>query len=256
MTKYRGFTRRSYLKAVGATGVGFGVAGCLGDSETVIPGTASGFPPFEFYDGDDLVGFDIELAEAVIEEAGYEVGTWDDIEFDTLITSLQEEEIDFVAAAMSITPDREEDIDFSDPYYQADQAVLVSDDGDFEPQSLEDLEGRRVGAQSGTTGEDLVEEELIDTGLIDEDDYRGQDNYTLAVSDLENGTVDAVIVDSPVANQFADERAVHVSFVYETGEEFGFGVREGDDRLEDYNDALATLMDDGTYDDLVGEWFE
>lgn len=253
------FTRRAYLKATGIAGVGFGIAGCLGDgTETIVPGTASGFPPFEYYPEDDqenLVGFDIDLTEAVIEEAGYEVGTWQDIEFDILIESLQQEEIDFIAAAMTITADRDEAIDFSDPYYAADQAIVVRENG-FDPGSLSDLEGRSVAAQSGTTGESLAEDELIDQGLIDESDYRGLDNYTLAVEELANGGVDAIIVDLPVAQQFAANRAVRVAFVHETGEEYGFGLRDGDDRLEDVNEALATLQDDGTYDELVQEWFE
>lgn len=253
-------TRRAYLKVTALVGGGLGLAGCLGgDSETIIPGTASGFPPFEYYESEDeenLVGFDIDLAEAIIDEAGYEVGTWQDIEFDTLITSLQQEEIDFIAAAMSITPDRDENIDFTDPYYEAGQAVLVREGGQFDPSSFEDMAGRRVAAQSGTTGESLVQSELIDTGLIDEDDYRGLDNYTLAIEDLENEAVDAVVVDIPVAEQFEDSRDVEIAFRHETGEQFGFGMREGDDRIEDMNEALATLMEDGTYDDLVAEWFE
>lgn len=259
MSTDHGITRRAYLKVAGMVGGGIGLAGCLGDdTDTIIPGTASGFPPFEFYESDaqdELVGFDIDLAEAVIEEAGYEVGDWSDIEFDTLTTSLQQEEIDLIAAAMTITDERDESIDFSDPYYEADQAILVRENG-FDPQSFEDMEGIGVAAQSGTTGESLVESELIDTGLIDEADYRGLDNYTLAITDLENGAVDAVVVDLPVAQQFADTRDVRIAFIHETGEQFGFGMREGDDRIEDINEALGTLMDDGTYDELVQEWFE
>ncbi|MFW6449251.1 MAG: substrate-binding domain-containing protein [Halobacteriota archaeon] len=260
MVTDHGISRRAYLKVAGLVGGGLALAGCLGDdAETIVPGTASGFPPFEFYEDDDdenLVGFDIDLAEAVIEEAGYEVGDWQDIEFDTLITSLEQEEIDFIAAAMSITSERDESIDFTDPYYEADQAVLVREGGDFQPESFGDMEDRRVAAQSGTTGESLVESELIDAGLIDEDDYRALDNYTLAIEDLENESVDAVVVDLPVAQRFADSRDVEIAFIHETGEQFGFGMREGDDRIEDMNEALATLMDDGTFDDLVTDWFE
>lgn len=249
--------RRTYLAAVGSTGTLVALGGCLhdDDEETIVPGTASGFPPFEFVEDGQLVGFDIDLAEAVIDEAGYQVGEWVDIEFDSLIPSLEGGDIDLVAAAMTITEDRAEVIDFSDPYWEADQAVLVPEN-DFEPDSFEDLEGASVGAQAGTTGESIVEEELIDTGIISEGDYRAYDNYTLAVDDLEAEAIDAVVVDSPVADTFAADRGVHVSFVHETGEEFGFGMREDDDRIDDVNDALAQLQDDNTYDEIVSDWFE
>jgi polar amino acid transport system substrate-binding protein len=249
--------RRAYLKTVGAAGVTASLAGCVGGGDdTIVPGTAGGFAPFEFYEGEDLVGFDIDLAEETIDRAGYEVGDWVDIEFDSLQPSLQEEDIDLIAAAMTILEERAENIAFSDPYYEADQAVLVREGGDFNPGSFDDFDDQRVGAQSGTTGEGTIESELIEADIIDEDDYRAYDNYTLAVSDLEGGSIDAVVVDSPVANTFAAEREVEVAFVFETGESFGFGMRQDDDRIEDINEALAEIMDDGTYDDLVSKWFE
>lgn len=256
MARTYSLDRRAYLRTVGAAGVAVSFAGCLGDDEdTIVPGTASGFAPFEFYEGDDLVGFDIDLAEETIDRAGYEVGDWVDIEFDSLQPSLVEEDIDLIAAAMTITEDRADTIAFSDPYYEADQAILVREN-DFDPQEFADLEGRRVGAQSGTTGEMTIEEELIDTGIIAEGDARSYDNYALAVSDLEGESIDAVVVDSPVADTFAADRQVRVAFVFETGEEFGFGMRQDDDRIEDVNAALSEIRDDSTYDDLVGEWFE
>ena len=250
--------RRAYLRTVGSVGAAGGtiaLAGCLDDDDDVIvPGTASGFPPFEFTDNGELVGFDIDLAEAVIESAGYEVGGWVDIEFDSLIPSLTEGDIDLIAAAMTITDDRAQTIAFSDPYYESDQAVLVRSDGDFSPESVDDFEGRRIGAQSGTTGEGEVEA-LIDDGTVDESDYRQYDNYTLAVQDLENENVDAIVIDIPVARNFADSRDVDIAFIIETGEEFGFGMRQDDDRLNDINDGLASVEGDD-YDAIVERWFE
>jgi polar amino acid transport system substrate-binding protein len=248
--------RRAYLKTVGAVGVSAAVAGCQsGSSDTINPGTASGFPPFEFTQEGELVGFDVDLAEAAIEEAGYEVGEWTDIEFDSLIPSLTDGDIDLIAAAMTINDDRDQTIDFSDPYWESNQAVLVREGGDFQPSSTDDLSGMNVGAQSGTTGEDQVTG-LIDEGVVSESDYRQYDNYTLAVEDLVNGNVDAIVIDIPVARNFADSRDVTVAFEIETGEQFGLGMREDDDRLSDINSALGTLEDNGTYDDLVSEWFE
>ena len=253
--------RRAYLKTVGAAGAAAAVAGCLGDDddETITPGTAPGFAPFEFRnDNDELVGFDIDLATEVIERAGYEAAdpeNWVTIEFDSLIPSLTEGDIDLIAAAMTITDERDEQIDFTDPYYEADQAVLVRE-GDIGPDEFADLEDRPVGAQSGTTGESTAEAELVEPGLIDGEQYSSYGNYALAIDDLESGNIDAVVLDTPVANNFANNRDVEVAFVFETGESFGFGLQDGDDRISDINEGLTEVQDDGTYDEFVDEYFE
>jgi polar amino acid transport system substrate-binding protein len=267
--------RRAYLKTVGAAGTTATVAGCLGGNgdgngngngsgngngdgdgtDVIVPGTASGFPPFEYTQDGELVGFDVDLTEEAITRAGYELGEWVDIEFDSLIPSLTGGDIDLIAAAMTITDERAEQIAFSNPYYEANQSVLVRSDGEFSPEGESDLEGRVVGAQSGTTGAGEAER-LIEEGIVDGGDYRQYDNYTLAVQDLENGNVDAIIIDVPVASNFADSRSVEVAFVIETGEEYGLGMQQDDDRLSDVNDALAEIREDGTYDDLVSEYFE
>ncbi len=258
MARTYSMDRRAYMKTVGALGATTAIAGCSSseeNTETIVPGTNSGFPPFEYTEDGELVGFDIELAETVIDRAGYEVGEWQDIAFESLIPSVLDGDIDLIAAGMTIGPDRQEQIDFTDPYWESSQAVLVREGGEFQPESVEDLEGVRVGAQGGTTGEGEAEA-LVEDGLVAEDDLRRYDNYTLAAQDLENGNVDAVIVDEPVAGSFAGDRAVAIAFVIDTGEQFGMGMRPDDERLSDLNDALAELRDDGTYDELVGEWFE
>ena len=169
---------------------------------TVVAGTAPGFAPFEFNEGGELVGFDVELTEAVLARTDYEFGGFETFEFDSLIPALQDGNVDLIAAAMTITDDRDEQIDFSDPYYEANQAVLVASGDDFEPEGREDFEGQVVGAQSGTTGEGQVDM-LVEDGIISEDDKRVYGNYELAVNDLESGNIDAVIIDVPVAENFA-----------------------------------------------------
>lgn len=271
--------RRSYLKALGASGAALTLAGCTssgggGDTTstttgsttsgtttttqsvtTITPGTAPGFPPFEMKESGELVGFDVDLLSAVVAEAdGYELGSWQEYAFDSLIPALTSNKIDVVAAAMTITDDRDETIDFTDPYYNADQAILVRESGEFSPSALEDLGGHSVGSQSGTTGEGIAKD-LIEEGTLRESKYNSYDSYVFAVQDLENGNVDAVILDVPVAQTFADQRPVSIAFTYETGERYGFGVREGDDDLQSsLNAGLSAVRDSGQYEEIRNEW--
>ncbi|WP_129113218.1 basic amino acid ABC transporter substrate-binding protein [Halegenticoccus tardaugens] len=264
-------SRRAYLKAAGAGSlVGIaGLAGCTvdtnggggggdGDGENaIIAGTAPGFPPFELKNEQgELVGFDIDLLEAVVAETDYSLSEWREFEFDSLITALQNDRIDVIAAAMTITPDRRQTISFTDPYYNADQSVLVRRGGDFQPESLDDLSGRRVGAQEGTTGDGVVQDRLVDPGKLDAADYNAYGNYVLAVEDLENGNIDAVVLDRPVAETFAQERDVEVAFTVKTGERYGFGVRQNDDSLRTaLNDGLQAVRESGRYEEIRNEWF-
>jgi polar amino acid transport system substrate-binding protein len=255
-------SRRSYLKLTGgASAVGLtGLAGCIGgggSSTTITPGTAPGFPPFEMQEDGELVGFDIDLLEAVVAETEYEIDEWATFEFDSLIPALtQNEEIDVIAAAMTITEDRQETIAFSDPYWESDQAILVREGGDFEPSEWADFEGVRVGAQSGTTGADQVTSNLIEPGVISEDNYSSYDSYVFAVEDLTNENVDAVVIDNPVAETFAANRPVSIAFIEETGEQFGFGIRQGESEFQSaLNDGLAAVQDGSTYNEITNTWF-
>ncbi|MFW6141298.1 MAG: basic amino acid ABC transporter substrate-binding protein [Candidatus Saliniplasma sp.] len=232
-------------------------SGCLEeDDETIVVGTSADFPPFEYIDEDtgDIIGFDIDLTKEILEDQGYEVEV-KDMDFGTLIPSLEGGEIDVIAAAMTITEEREEKVDFSDPYYEADQSILLREGSDIEVNNIEDLEGYKVGAQTGTTGADVVQEELIDTGLIDEEDFSEYDRYTFAVSDLIDERIDAVVIDRPVGLSFEANRDVEIVYTYETGEEYAFAVQQDNDELrEDINQGLGNIRDTDEWDDLVEEY--
>ena len=261
--------RRTYIRSVGGAAVALTVAGgsASGQNETdggtqetptpvanpttITPGTAPGFPPFEMMEGGELVGFDVDLLSAVVAQApAYELGEWQTFDFDSLIPALTSNNIDVVAAAMTITDQRDQTIDFTEPYYNADQAVLVRAGGDFAPSELGDLSGRPVGAQSGTTGESVAQE------TVQPGNYNSYDSYVFAVQDLENGNVDAVVLDVPVARTFAQQRPVEVAFVVETGERYGFGVREPDDDLRTaLNQGLAAVRESSRYEEIRNKWF-
>ncbi|WP_135534673.1 basic amino acid ABC transporter substrate-binding protein [Halostella pelagica] len=254
--------RRTYLKTSVSTVAGLGIAGCLDsitgggdDDQTLTPATNPGFAPFEMKENGELVGFDVDLLNAVIDETEYELGEWQEFDFTSLVPALDNDRADVVAAAMTINDERKQTVDFTDPYYSADQAVLVQEGSDFSPESMDDLAGHDIGAQGGTTGEGLIQDR-IENGTYEESNYNTYDNYVFSVEDLENGNIEAVVLDDPVANTFASNRDVEVAFVFETDEEYGFAVQKGaDDVRTALNEGLQAVRDNGTYEELTNKWF-
>ncbi|MFB6078858.1 MAG: transporter substrate-binding domain-containing protein [Halarchaeum sp.] len=270
--------RRSYIKALGASGAALTLAGCTGNGggdtsstsssttggttssssgqTAITAGTAPGFKPFEMIQDGELVGFDVDLLEAVVEQAdGYTLDGWQQYEFGSLIQSLSTNKIDVIAAGMTITDKRKEQIAFTDSYWEANQSILVRSGSSYQPGSLDDLAGHKVGAQSGTTGETLVQNK-IDDGTLQESNYNAYPKYPLAISDLENGNIDAVVIDTPVAKTFVDSRDVTIATTIDTGENYGFGIRKNESDLESaLNSGLGSVKDNGTYDDLKVKWF-
>ena len=265
------FDRRAYLRGAGAAGLFAltGTAGCVGgnggggsggsgsggNSNQIVPGTAPGFPPFEMKEGGEIVGFDIDLLSAVVAETDYQLGDWQAFEFGSLIPALTNDKIDAIAAAMTINEERDETIDFSNPYYNADQSVLVRGGGSFSPSALADLSGHPVGAQEGTTGESQVKT-LVENGTLQQSNYNSYGNYVLAVKDLTNGNIDAIVLDKPVAETFVEQRPVEIAFTVETGERYGFGMRTDDDDLtQALNEGLEAVRESGQYEEIRNEWF-
>ncbi|WP_254545640.1 basic amino acid ABC transporter substrate-binding protein [Halomarina pelagica] len=284
MSDGRSLGRRAYLKAVGA-GSAVALAGCLtgggggdggggngtgngsgndtgnatdggGGGGEIVAGTAPGFPPFEIMKGGELTGFDIELLEAVVAETNYELTGWKTFDFKSLIPALNDGAIDVIAAAMTINEERKQSIAFTNPYYEADQSILVAKGSDFSPSKLGDLSGHPIGAQKGTTGEQIIKDQLIKPGKLDPSNYKAYDNYVLAVTDLENGNIDAVVLDKPVAQTFQQQRDVKIAFTYKTGEVYGFGARKDADPLvQALNQGLKAVKENGTYEELRNKWF-
>jgi polar amino acid transport system substrate-binding protein len=244
------------------------LSGCVEEEKDnkIIVGTSADFPPFEYTDETGkIIGFDIDLITAILENLNYTVEV-KDIGFDSLIPSLQADKIDIIAAGMTITEAREDIIDFSDPYYQADQSVLIKKDSGVEINSSHDLENftasianLTIGAQTGTTGATWVQEELIDTGLMDEENLKLYDLYLDAVADLDIGPerLDAIVLDLPVANAFAENPNREVAYTIITGEYYGFGVKEGKTEfLAKINAELDEFIGSEDWTALINKYFE
>ncbi|MFW6386779.1 MAG: basic amino acid ABC transporter substrate-binding protein [Bacillota bacterium] len=225
-------------------------AGVLAETYTV--GTNATFPPFEYVEDDEVVGFDIDLIKAIGEHQGFDVEVTD-ISFDSLIPSLNTGNIDIITAGMTITDERAEQVNFSDPYFVADQSIVVREDSD---KNLAVLYGDSdIGVQTSTTGdlwvtENLEEEEIL-TGEISR-----YDSYVMVLNDLTNDNLDAVVLDTPVAEKYSEARDVKIVGEIKTGEEYGIAVRKDDEELlEKINEGLEQVKESGEMDELIEEHF-
>jgi len=217
----------------------------------LLVGTEPTFPPFEFVDEkNQVVGFDIDIANELAKRLGVKLEIVN-LPFDSLIPALQQGKIDMVIAGMTITEDRAKVVDFSKAYFEANQAIVVRKDGKFEPKKLEELVGKKVAVQLGTTG-DLVVSEINGVNVV-----RFQ-KFTDAFLELQNGRVDAVILDEAPAKAYVKKfPRFSISAVVGTGETYGIAVKKGNKELLNFvNQTLDILKSSGTYNKLIQKWFE
>jgi ABC-type amino acid transport substrate-binding protein len=256
------FAAVAAVLAIAALGVG---AGCGGDDDDngggggnelglikegqLLVGTDTPYPPFEIGQPPNITGYDIEVVNAVAQKLGLDV-TYQDTSFDTIFRDLSQGKFDMVVAATTITPEREQKVDFSDPYYAADQALVVAPGSDIK--TVEDLDGKTVGAQDGTTGEAYANDET------DASDVRGFPEGPDAISALKAGQVDATVIDQPVAQEALEkEGGIEIPTIIPTGELYGLPTPEDSDALrEQINKALQEMKDDGTLKGLYQKYFK
>lgn len=222
-----------------------------GGGETLSVGSDVPYPPFEEFGKSktEFKGFDVELMEAIGRKIDREV-QFQDTSFDTIFRDLAQGKFEAVASATTITPEREETVDFTNPYYlPSAQSIVVTTGSNIE--SEKDLEGKTVGAQQGTTGEEYVEEE------IDTEELRTYPQGPDTIPALKAGTIDAVVIDRPVAEKAVEsDSGIEISAGIETEEEYGFVVKQGSEELlDELNEGLKEVLEDGEYTKIYKKWF-
>ena len=225
------------------------------EKEVYVVASDISWPPFEWKDeAGDYIGFDLDVMRAIAKLEGYEIEIVD-VAFDSIIPGVVAGKYDIGASGFTITAKREEVIDFSEPYYLSDQAVLIRTDSGLNiVTALSD--GRKVGAQRGTTGAGWIEDNLIEKGVKVE--LKLYETYPLAVLDLVNKNIDAVLQDEPASRASAAKiEAIGIAGIIVTGEEFGFLVKEGDPYglLRKISDGMKKLHASGEWDRLVAKYF-
>ncbi len=223
-----------------------------GGGETLTVGSDVPYPPFEEFGKNktEFKGFDIELVEAIAEKIG-RTAEIKDTSFDTIFRDLAQGKFDLVASATTITDEREETVDFTNPYYLPSAQSIIVKKGDSGLKTDKDLEGLVVGVQQGTTGQEYVEEE------IETKELRTYPQGPDTIPALKAGTIDAVVIDRPVAeNIVAADSDLEISGGIETEEQYGFVVQQGDEELlNELNDALKEIIDSGEYKTIYTKWF-
>lgn len=245
-----------------AAAMTFSMTACAGNKSTVDKVKADGFvtwstnaefEPFEYKDGENVVGIDAEISQKIADKLGVKLKI-NDIAFDTLITELNTGKTNFVAAGMTVTDDRKKNVDFSDTYFDASQAILVSKGSAIK--SRADLNGKKVGVQQGTTGDSFCTNEDgksdIKVGSVER-----YNKAVDAVTDLTNGKIDAVVIDDFPATKFVEKNSDTLVKLSEalTVEKYAIAVKKGDkDMLKVVNEVLAEMKSSGELTKVVDKY--
>jgi polar amino acid transport system substrate-binding protein len=241
------------LVAVGCGDDDGGGGTSAGDLGTITEGklrVGSDIPyaPFEFGRAPDYEGFDVDIVNEIAKRLDVEA-EFVKTPFDPIFRNLAQGRFDIVASAATITPERQRTVNFSEPYFPADQSLMVKRGSDIK--TVDDVEGKRVGAQLGTTG-------AAEARKLNAESVRTYDLIDDAFNALQNDQVDAVINDFPVS-KYAERSKKDLQVVQRiaTGEEYGIGINKDDTKLkEEIDKALQDMKEDGTYTRIYKKWFQ
>lgn len=207
------------------------------------------YAPFEFGRAPDYEGFDVDIVNEIAKRLDLEA-RFVKTPFDPIFRNLAQGRFDMVASAATITPERQRTVDFSDPYFPADQSLMVKRGSDI--RTVEDLAGKTIGAQLGTTGADYAKDEA------NAETVRTYDLIDDAFNALQSGQIEAVINDFPVS-KYAEQSKQDLVVVQTipTNENYGLAFNKDSTELRDrVNSALQDMKDDDTYTEIYRKWFE
>ena len=217
------------------------------DPGVLTVGTNAAFPPYEYYEGDQIVGIDAEITAAIAEKLNLELKI-EDMEFGSLLATMNSGKIDACAAGMTVTEERLKTVNFTETYAQGVQVVIVKEDSPIA--SIDDLKGKKIGVQIATTGDIYASD---DFGEENVDKYdKGAD----AVMALQNDKVDAVIIDNePAKNFVANNEGLKILDTEYAVEDYAIAVsKDNEDLLEAINTALAELKEEGRLQEIIDKY--
>lgn len=216
-------------------------------TDVLVMGTNAGFKPFEYIDNNQVVGFDVDLAREIAKSLGKDLKV-EDMSFDGLLPALDSGQIDMVAAGMTVTPEREKNALFSDPYYSASQRIIVKKGSPI--RNKYQLPGRKIGVQLGTTGDTLASK--IAGALVTQ-----FQTAPSVLQELSSGKIEAVILDDAPAKQysagFSDLEILPGAL---SDESYAIAIKKDNkDLLEKVNKEITKMKKDGRYEKLIRKYF-
>lgn len=237
---------------IAACGADEDTAGEGVEGQTYDVGIDATYPPFEFQEDGEYKGIDIDLIQAIAENQGFEI-EFNPMDFSGIIPALQAGQLDVAIAGMSITEERKEIVDFSDPYFDAGLSLVVREDND-DITSLDDLDGATVAVKSGTTGAQFARDNQDEYGY---EITQFEDSPSM-FQEVSNGNADVLLEDYPVIAYAIAESGLELKTVGErlTGDQYGIAVLQGEnqDLLEAINAGLQELRDSGEYDEILNTY--
>jgi len=221
-------------------------------ARTIVIATDATWPPMEFVNADkEIVGFDIDYMKAAAKEGGYDV-EFKNVAWDGIFGGLEAGKYDAICSSVTITDERKKSMDFSIPYFKVRQALVVPKTSTAK--TLDDMEGKTVGAQIGTTGYFAIKK-------VKGVEAKSYDEIGLAMEDLFNGRIDGVVCDDPVAAQYALQREdykakLKIAAVLDTGDEYyGVAVKKGNTEVLDLiNKGIKAVEEKGIAKELRAKW--
>lgn len=216
---------------------------------TLTMATNAQFPPYEYYDGQDVIGIDADIAQAIADKLGLKLKI-EDMEFDSIITAVSTGKADLGLAGMTVDPDRQKNVDFSDPYATGVQVIIVKEDSTIA--KPDDLKGKKIGVQLSTTGDIYATNDFGKDSVVQYN--KGSD----AVMALTQGQVDAVIIDNEPAKSFveANKGLKILDTKYATENYAACIAKDNTGLTKAVNKALAELKADGTLQKIVDKYIK
>lgn len=218
-------------------------------ADTLIVGTNAEFPPFEYIEQGNIVGFDVDLMNEISKLTGKKV-EFKNMAFDSLLIAMQTGKINCIISGMTATDERRQHVNFSTPYFISKQAIIVPENSDI--QKFEDLKGKKIGVVIGYTGDMVVTDMYKDTSSITRYEATGQ-----AIMALTAGKVDAAVLDMEPAKEYvANNEGIKVLDTALAEEEYSIALpKDKTGLLDEINKALQTLKENGTYDKIYAKYF-
>jgi len=228
----------------------FAAAAPAQTSKELLVAVDTAFIPFSFKQGNSYTGFDVEMWDAIAKQQGlrYKLQPMD---FNGILPGLQTRNIDVAIAGITIRPDRQQVVDFSDPYYESGLAILVRAD-ETGISNVQSLAGKTIGVKIGTTTVDYLRDNVPQAKL------KLFPNIDNAFLDLATGRVDAVVHDTPNVQYYANTAGkgrVKVSGTLISGEFYGIGLPKGSELTQEINQGLAAIRANGVYNAIYAKWF-